>query len=83
MATFKVVLDRAGCIGAGSCVSAFSERWKMNDNDGKVDLIGGETTDKEQVLEIDEHELDRMLEAAQSCPVNAIRIIDENGERLI
>jgi len=84
MATFKVVLDRAGCIGAGSCVSAFSERWKMNDNDGKVDLIGGEKKeDKTIELEIDEHELDRMLEAAQSCPVNAIRIIDENGERLI
>ena len=55
----------------------------MNDNDGKVDLVGGETTDKEQVLEIDEHELDRMLEAAQSCPVNAIHIIDEKGDRLI
>ena len=83
MATFKVVLDRESCIGAGACEKAFSERWKMNDNDGKVDLIGGETTDKEQVLEISEHELDRMLEAAQSCPVNAIHIIDENGDRLI
>jgi len=83
MATFKVLLDRESCIGAGACAKAFSERWKMNDNDGKVDLVGGEKKDEFWIVEIEDHELDRMMESAQACPVNAIHIIDENGNRLI
>ena len=84
MATYKVQLDRKACIGAGSCVHAYPDRWKMND-DGKVDLIGGEKKEnnKLQEVEIDDHEIDRMLEAAQSCPVNAIHVIAEKGHKLI
>jgi len=83
MAKYRVTLNRGTCIGAGSCVQAFEKRFKMND-DGKVDIVGGQKLpDKKQEIEIDEHEIDQMMEAAQSCPVNAIHIQDKNGEKLI
>ena len=73
------------CIAADACGQVYPERWKLNDNDNKIDLIGGKQLDnnKKQVLEIGEHEFDRMMEAAQSCPVNAIHIFNDKGEKLI
>jgi len=35
------------------------------------------------VLEISEEELQRHMDAAQVCPVNAIHISNEKGEKLI
>ena len=82
MAKYTVVLDRLSCIGAGACVPVDPEKWKMHD-DGKVDLIGStEKEGKQFELEIDEKDLDKFIEAAQSCPVNAIHVIDENGDKL-
>jgi len=47
---YKVVYERKNCIGAGSCISVFPERWKMNSRDDKADLLGG----KEEVKGKDE-----------------------------
>ena len=81
MAKFKVVLDRLSCIGAGACDD--DEKWKLND-DGKVDLIGSsEKEGKQFELEIDEKDLDMFIASAQSCPVNAIHVYDENGDKLV
>ena len=38
---YKVVYERKNCIGAGSCISVFPERWKMDSRDDKADLLGG------------------------------------------
>ena len=75
---FIVQYDRDGCIGAGSCVAADSDNWSMND-DGKADLREGRQEEGSGVMEreIDESELPKMREAAQSCPVNVIRIRDK------
>lgn len=81
---YKIILDRANCIGAGSCVITYSERWKMNDEDNKVDLVGGTQEGKDWVLECTEEELEKFLESAQVCPVNVIQIIDlETGKKII
>jgi len=82
---YRIVYDREGCIGAAACVAAYPERWDIVD-DGKADLKGGKPNDDntEQILEITEEEFQKMMDSAQSCPVNVIHIIDlETGQRVI
>ena len=78
---YTIEVDRKACIGAAPCTHVFPERLRMDDSAGKVDLI--DDGKKVSTVEINEHEIDRMMEAAQSCPVNAIHITDEKKERLI
>ena len=82
---YKIVYDREGCIGAAACVAAYPERWTLAD-DGKADLKDGKPNDDntEQILEITEEEFQKMMDSAQSCPVNVIHIIDlETDQRVI
>jgi ferredoxin len=73
MATYKIVYDREGCIGAASC-TAISENWEMSD-DGKA-IFHKEI--------ISEEELAAEKEAAESCPVQVIHIINvDTGEQII
>ena len=82
---YKIVYDREGCIGAAACVAAYPERWNLMD-DGKADVKDGTKNDDNTVqeLEFTEEEFQKMMDAAQACPVNVIHIVDlETGERLI
>ena len=84
---YKVILERAGCIGATSCVVMYPERWVLNKNDDKVDLIGGKVEDERREIwsiEITENELEKFRNSAEVCPVNVIHIINlETGEKLV
>jgi len=71
--TYKIVYDRDGCIGAGSCVAANPENWFM-EADNKANF-------KKEI--ITEKELAKNMEAAKVCPVTVIHIEDQNGKRLI
>lgn len=74
MAKYTIEYDREGCIGAGSCVGAAPTNWEMGE-DNKANVLK---------REIEEDELQLNKEAAESCPVNVIHIINnETGERLI
>ncbi len=84
MATYKITVDRETCIGAAACVAVAEQFWKLNE-DGKVDILGGtkEKGNSVQSTMIEEKELEVNLEAAKSCPVNAIHIKNlETGEDL-
>jgi len=70
---YKIVYDRPGCIGAGSCVTACPENWSMAP-DNKANF-------KKKI--ISEKELPKNMEAAKVCPVNVIHIIDPKGKKLI
>ena len=74
---YKVVFDRANCISAAACVTAYAKRWQIV-SDGKVDLVGGKKKENNEVQEliIAEKELAQMKLAAESCPVNVIHISD-------
>ncbi|HLC65300.1 MAG TPA: ferredoxin [Candidatus Nanoarchaeia archaeon] len=75
MAKYKITLGRETCIGAASCVACAEDFWKLVD-DSKVDIIGGarENGNKIQTIVIEEKDFEKNLEAAKSCPVNAIHI---------
>lgn len=77
MGTKKIVVShkRSGCIGCGSCVSLAPKNWKMNDEDGRSDLIGGEVKKNGMVTgEIDVADYDANQEAAEACPVHIIKL---------
>jgi len=82
---YRIVYDRINCIGAGSCVISYPERWVMNKVDDKADLRGGKEI-KEHTWEVEftAEELEKFLESAQVCPVNVIHVYEiETGKRLI
>ncbi len=82
---YRVELDREGCIGAAACVAVDPENWILAD-DGKVDLVKSDKDFKSNFYYriIDESELAKWKESADSCPVLVIHIIDlETNQRII
>lgn len=80
---YKVQHDRPNCIGCAACAAVAPDFWTMNE-DGKSDIAGGRNLDGGQVeLDIDEKDLAANKEAADSCPVNAIHIINKKTKEKI
>lgn len=73
MAKYKIVFDRENCIGAYACVAVAPDTWQEGD-DNKANLVK---------TEFDEDELPKQIEAAKACPVNVIKIVNqETGEEI-
>ena len=72
----KIIHYRNKCIGCNSCVEQDPARWKINDEDGKSDLIGSIQKKNTWIAKIDYEELDRNKQAAKDCPVSIIKIIE-------
>ncbi|MFH1621173.1 MAG: ferredoxin [Patescibacteria group bacterium] len=66
----KIVVDRELCIGAGPCVTVAPGVFQL-DEDNKAIIIDAKGADD-----------DTILLAAQSCPVQAISLFDEDGNQI-
>ena len=82
---YKIKHDRPNCIGCMACVSVCPRFWEMSDLDGKSDIIGGKRLDNgHEELSISEEDFEDNMDAAESCPVNVIHLVNiETGEELI
>lgn len=81
--TIKVDPDL--CIGAGSCVAVDSSSFVLNDENKAYVLDHGQAPEApkyERTVEVTEEEFDRLMLAAQSCPVLAVIVLDEEGKQL-
>ena len=67
---YKIIIDRSLCIGAASCVVLAPDVYEL-DQESKAVVIDADAADFETILQ-----------AAQSCPTNAIIIEDENGNQV-
>ncbi len=67
----QVTVDLSLCIGAGPCAIMASKTFGIRDSDGKAIIIDPEGDDFKSVLD-----------AARSCPVNAIILKDKNGKQI-
>ena len=65
-----IEVDRALCYGFGDCVDTVPAVFALDDEDTAI------------VLDPDAARLDDILEAAQNCPVDAIIVIDEEGQQI-
>ena len=67
----KIVADPNLCIGAAPCTTIAPAAFQLN-SEGKADVLPNW-----QVVDAK-----TLLEAAQSCPVNAILVYDEAGNQI-
>ena len=72
----KIIHYRKNCIGCNVCVELDSKNWKMCAKDGKADLIYSKNKKGIYQKEINEIEKENAQKAADSCPVNIIKIED-------
>jgi len=70
--TYKIEHDVSGCIGCGACASICPKYWTM---------AGAKS--KPLKKEFPDADLKCNKEAAESCPVNVIHIIDDKGKKVI
>ena len=79
----RVEYDRDTCIGMFQCVAQW-DAFERDEDAGKAVLAGAEEAESGLfVREVpDEAEFDATL-AARACPVDAIAVYDEDGERLV
>jgi len=68
---YKVWVDRNLCIGAATCIAVSPKTFAL-DKEAKAVIL--ETADEETI--------ENIIEAAKACPVAAIFIEDEKGNRI-
>jgi ferredoxin len=67
----KVQIDRALCVGFGDCVTGAPEAFAL-DSESLVVFVAPEQVGRE-----------KLLEACDACPVDAITVWDAEGRQLI
>jgi len=67
----RIVVDRQACIGARSCVVVAEDMFQMDDEDLAY-ITDPESYDDEETVKL----------AAEACPVLAIHLYDEQGNKL-
>lgn len=67
-----VRIERELCIGSGNCVNLAPEVFELDDRQIVTFVETPEDIDR-----------DRLLEACQVCPVDALIAADEDGEQLV
>lgn len=79
-AKFKIIHDRPECIGCGACAAVEPKHWKMNEDGSKSDLIDSKDVDETQEKELSD--LEKNMEAAETCPVNCIHIFEDGQKKI-
>jgi ferredoxin len=79
----EIVYDRDTCIGMFQCVDEWA-RFEKDLDAGKAVLVDGEEREDGRIVrEVpDGEELDAEF-AARTCPVDAIELYDDDGERVV
>jgi ferredoxin len=67
-----VRIDRANCIGTANCVRVAPDFFELDDETICAFKERKQDPEREQVIE-----------ACSVCPVDALEVVDENGERIV
>ncbi len=84
----RITVDPDLCYGAASCVTVSPDHFRLNDENKASVLDHGEDVPPppriyDRVIEADDAKRDEIILAAQSCPVSAIAVYnEETGEKL-
>jgi ferredoxin len=81
---YEIEHDRENCIACGACTVLAPKFWILNKKDGKADLVNRKKRgDGYENLDINEKDFLINKDAADSCPVNAINIINKETKKRI
>lgn len=84
MAIAKIKVDRDLCIGAAPCVFAAESVFELDgENKAVLKLKDGvKTSEMSEKTKLEDSDVadDMLMAAAQSCPVRAIMLYDENDQ---
>lgn len=72
----KIILEREKCIGCGSCVALCPKFFELAE-DGKAILKGSKKNEKTGNFELEVEDLECIKEAAETCPMQIIKIIED------
>lgn len=67
-----VRIDRLLCVGFGDCIERAPEIFRFDDETIAVFTEGADGAERE-----------RLLDACDSCPVDALTVLDEGGDQLV
>lgn len=67
----KIIVDRKACIGAATCIVVSPDSFELDSEN--IAVVKDNALDKSY---------DELLMAAQSCPVSAITLIDDDGNQI-
>lgn len=66
----RIVVDREACIGAGSCIVVAEKLYQLDEQNLAY------------IVDPDSHDQETVRLSAESCPVLAIHLYDEEGKKL-
>jgi len=72
IAGLTIQIDRLLCVGFGDCIDVAPSAFEFDDEGIAVFLDGAAEVERE-----------RIVEACRRCPVDALVVLDENGDRLV
>jgi ferredoxin len=79
----RIEYDRDTCIGMFQCVDEW-DAFEKNLDEGKADLADAEEAEPDVfVREVPDDATFDAEYAARVCPVDAIRLYDDDGERIV
>ncbi len=70
--SLKVRIDRTLCVGFGDCIEHAPEAFRLDEEDIAVFGSDPQATERE-----------RLVQACDLCPVDALVVWDENGDQLV
>lgn len=74
MKFYRILHERYGCIGCGSCELEAPQTWELDSVDGLSNLKEGTFNGRVFTREIDEMDLADNKRACESCPMSIIKI---------
>ena len=82
----KLEYFRGKCIGAAACVATNPERFFLDEKENKAVVKGAVSKGKDSFVlegEFSDEEFQKILSAAEACPVNAYRLTDLSSGRVL
>lgn len=73
--SMKIILNKEKCICCGACQATCPKYFELEE-DGKSHILGGKLNKETKNEELETVQLDCAKDAAESCPVQAIEILE-------
>ncbi|HEU0050926.1 MAG TPA: ferredoxin [Patescibacteria group bacterium] len=83
----KIIVDRNLCIGAASCVALAMKTFVL-DQEGKAEVFNvsdkKQSADESSGFATERSDIrETIIEAARSCPTNAIHVFEDDGAQIV